>query len=91
MTVKELTTILDNFGWQEEVTSSDSLYSYKYRKDNRCITIDKYNTMFFSEIFYSSDPLIKAVSLSCEVEDLLEKEPCYIVAVFEHSNLMIEL
>lgn len=91
MTTKELITILDNFGWHEETAPSDSLYSYKYCKENRCIVIDRFNTVDFSEITYSHNPPSKEVSLICNVEDLLEKEPCYIVAIFEHSNLMIEL
>lgn len=91
MTVEDLTTILDNFRWHEEFTSPNSPYAYIYHKENRHITINRSNVMDFSEIAYSSNPLLKAFSLSCSVEDLLEKEPCYIVAIFEHSNLMIEL
>lgn len=91
MTTKELITILDNFGWLEEVTPSNSPYACIYRKGNRCITINRSDVVDFSEISYSPNPLFKAFSLSCNVEDLFEKEPYYIVAIFEHSNLMIEL
>lgn len=91
MTVEDLTTILENSGWHEEITSPNSPYAYIYHKGNRCITINRSDVMDFSEIAYSSNPPLKVFSLSCNVEDLLEKEPCYIVAIFEHSNLMIEL